>query len=275
MGQLTKIIGPSLCGWLMKFSPWYPILLALLLSLLSSILTFTIPETLDKPSKQPELDQDHTFFTELTTSLRDLVTIWSDTRLLFLALLAPLRMLSAALDELMQRYVSVRYHWTLANATFLYSIQAGIATMMLFLVLPAISNTIDTRFPKIGSIRKNVCILEPSLILIATGLGIEGFAPTVAVLILGLVVMTLGCGALSSVRSLAGTLVPQEDNGRIFSGLAIAETLGTMVAYPTIAALFNKGLDLGTDLALGLPFYVTSGAVLIVAILLLFVRFER
>ena len=46
--QFTRVLGPAICGGLMRLSPWYPILCGMVLLLISSVLSFTVPETLQK-----------------------------------------------------------------------------------------------------------------------------------------------------------------------------------------------------------------------------------
>jgi len=87
-------------------------------------------------------------------------------------------------------------------------------------------------------------------------------------------VQTLGSGVSPALRALAGVLVEQEDNGRVFSGLAISETLSVMTVSPLSAALFNTGIERGGGMWLGLPYYTTAVAVAIVTFIMCFLRFQ-
>jgi len=85
----------------MRLSPWYPILCGMALLLISSILSFTVPETLQKV----EMDDMEIISNQLgqtsilgqlkgarsayVQSLRELASIWADWRLVSLALLYP------------------------------------------------------------------------------------------------------------------------------------------------------------------------------------------
>jgi len=183
-------------------------------------------------------------------------------------------MMTIALEELIQRYVSLRYNWILADAAFLYSLQGCVAAVILLLFLPWISTALEEKF-RLSATQKNVVIARYSFGLLALGFLIEGIAPTVQILIFGLIVQTLGSGVSPALRALVGVLVEQEDNGRVFSGLAISETLSVMTVFPLSAALFNTGIERGGGMWLGLPYYTTAVAVAIVTLIMCFMRFQR
>ena len=251
--------------------------------LLAGFLSFGIPETLTKAELSDtdlnaptpsSTSRAKSIWSAFVSGLAELGIIWSDYRILFIALLYPFQAMADALDELLQRYVSLRYHWPLANATLLYSLQACVATLILFLALPAIASWLHDSFG-LNAIRKNVLIARVSLALLALGYTVSGLAPTIAVLLVGLLVQTLGCGFRSTLRPLVGALVRQEDNGRVFSGMAICETISVMALYPISAALFNRGIALGGAIYLGLPFYASGAAITAMLVIMCFVRFER
>jgi MFS-type transporter involved in bile tolerance (Atg22 family) len=276
----------------MRLNAWYAILFGVPLLFIASLLTFMVPETrktAGKSSHSDEADRDgdddsqsppnkpvnriKAFLATYVQALREVTSIWKNWRLLFLAVLVPFRIMTNALEELMQRYVSYRYDWTLGDAAFLHSLQAVVAGMILLVALPWISSALDLR--GIGAVRKNVLIAETSLALLALGFAIQGLAPTVAVLIVGLLVETLGSGVPASIRALAGALSGDADHSRVFGGLTISETASIMLVYPLSAALFNAGTDLGGGIWLGLPFYSTAAAAALITFIMCFLRFER
>jgi MFS family permease len=130
-----------------------------------------------------------------------------------LAGLYPVRMMYAALLDLLPRYISYRYHWSFASATYLLSLQALGSTICLFVLLPIISDQLEKSF-ELGAVRKNVVLARLSLGILSLGLFCQGLAPTIPILICGLLVGTLGVGAGAALRALAGSLTDQKDNGK-------------------------------------------------------------
>ena len=284
--QLTRVVGPTLAGVLMRRSAWWAIWVGLTCLILSAIMTVSLPETLQHRQENIDADAEElkheTVSARLKTgatiaikAFRELAFVWIDWRLLFNCfLLMPFRVLAEALKELLIRYASNRYGLSLADATFLYPLQAVSATIILFALLPPISDYIDNRW-NISAIKKNVVFIRVALLMLVLGLTIEGLAPTVTLLVFGLIVETLGAGMPSSTRAMAGVLVEQKDNGRVFSVLAISETLSTMVAFPATNWLFNVGIDREGGIWLGMPYFVTAGAAAVAFIAMCVLSFEK
>lgn len=200
--------------------------------------------------------------------------VWSDWRLVFVALTYPFRLVCYALSDLLQRYVSDRYGWTLANATFIYSLQAIVAGVVLFSLLPFISSQMDRRF-SISILQKNVVLSRVALLSLVIAYALVGLAPTPAIMIIGLLIETLSSGFPATLRAIATALINDDDRGRVFSVLAISETFSIMLAYPVTAALFNIGIEKGGGPWLGLPYDVISAAAAVGFIAMCLLRFER
>jgi hypothetical protein len=97
----------------------------------------------------------------------------------------------------------------------------------------------------------------------------------VSVVTVGLLLETLAAGLPATMRALAAALVDVHDRGRVFSVLAIAESVSTMMAYPLTAALFNVGLEKGGGAWLGLPYDIISMAAAVAGVSMCLLRFER
>ena len=291
-GQLTKVVGPAIAGSLMQLDAWWAVLAGLVTLLAMAAVGFTTPETLQSlqdytklaplednndeqmwPGSEPRT-RFQTFRTTAISAFKELAIVWTDWRLLFLVLLYPFRMFSNALGDLLQLYVSNRYGWSLANATFLYSLQGVASTIVLFAIMPWCSDFIEARFG-LSAIQKNVVLTRIGIFIIAVAYLIEGAAPTIPLLLGGLVFETFGAGLSSTLRALAGVLVEAKDNGRVFSILAISETLSSMFAYPATTSLFNVGLEKGGGIWLGLPFFVTAAMAGAAFVAMSLLRFER
>ncbi|OAP63297.1 hypothetical protein AYL99_02524 [Fonsecaea erecta] len=291
-GHFSKVIGPLFAAGLMRRDPWLAIYLGLALLVITVALVTTLPETLhlqgNDQTKAGQGDQATTTCADSqggdsssssSTSLwrqldlGRLVKIWSDWRLIFVALTYPFRLVCYALSDLLQRYVSDRYGWTLADATLIYALQAVAAGVVLFTLLPWVSGRLDTKFV-FSPVQKNVVLSRASLAVLVVAFTVIGLAPHPAVMVVGLLIETLSTGFPATLRALAAALIDAHDKGRVFSVLAIAETLSIMLAYPVTAALFNAGLDRRGGPWLGLPYDVIAVAAAIACAVMCLVRFE-
>ena len=282
VGSSTSVIGPIIAAALMEYNAWWAVWIGLGCLVAILPLVITSPETLRRHHDYQRLDEEpgaapsrlQTAFRLIVSAFRELGLVWTDWRLVFLVLLYPFRMMGNALGDLLIRYVSNRYNWTLADATFLYSIQAASATLVLFFLLPWFADLLERRY-NLSAVQKNVALSRLALFTLALAYLIEGFAPRVWVLLVGLLIQTLASGSPGALRALAGCMVESKDNGRVFCVLAISETLSNMMAFPATAWLFNKAIEKGDVAWLGLPFYVTSVMALLAAGTMCLLRFER
>ncbi|KAK4941600.1 hypothetical protein LTR10_018477 [Elasticomyces elasticus] len=285
-GQFSKVVGPLIAGVLMKLDAWYAIYAGLACLAIMVIMIATIPETL-QPKKTTDdtqmaiAEQDanpsqrrRLLLASSTKSVQQVLKIWSDWRLVFVALMYPFKMVHFALDDLIQRYVSDRYGWTLADATMLYSIQAVSTTLVLLFVLPLISDQIDHWY-SLSVLQRNVVLTRTSLVVLAFAYFAIGLAPNIPTIVIGLFIETLATGLPSAMRALAAALVAHEDKGRVYSVLAIAETLSAIIAYPVTAQLFNVGLAKGGGAWLGLPYDVIALTAALAFAVMCLLRFER
>ncbi|EXJ56846.1 hypothetical protein A1O7_07190 [Cladophialophora yegresii CBS 114405] len=284
-GQFSKVLGPSMAAALMRLDPWLAVYCGLAFLVIPVILAAAVPETLHwrtKPRDGPveihehQVDRDSNPAVQKPRflALRHLMKVWSDWRLVFVALTYPFRLVCYALGDMLQRYISDRYGWTLADATLIYSVQAVAAGLVLFTALPFISGHIDRRY-RFSVIQKNVVLARAALLVMSMAYALIGLAPTVLLTFVGLLIETLSTGFPSTLRAIATALVGDDDRGRVFSVLAIAETLSIMMAYPLTAALFNVGIEKGGGPWLGLPYDVISVAAAVGFIAMCLVRFER
>ena len=143
-------------------------------------------------------------------------------------------MMYMVLLDLLPQYISYRSHWSFANATYLLSLQALGATFCLLILLPIVSDNLGKSF-EFGAVQRNIVLAQLSLGILSVSLLLEGLAPTISILICGLLVGTSEAGAPSASRALAGLLIDHRDTGKVFIGLAVPETLRMMATYPTVA----------------------------------------
>ncbi len=73
----------------------------------------------------------------------------------------------------------------------------------------------------------------------------------------GLMIYASGFGFSTLVRALVTATVADDNVARLYSGLAIAETLGSLSGATFVTAAFTSSLSLG-GIAAGTPFYVCA-----------------
>lgn len=130
---------------------------------------------------------------------------------------------------------------------------------MLTLVLPALSTYCRTRL-RMSPLTKDLWLARWSgFALILADLAIA-LAYSPALLAVGLVLLSGGCGLAPLLRSLLVALVEPSRVGALNTAVGFLETLGVMVAAPAFAWLLQVGIAWGAGWV-GLPF----GAAAVVA----------
>ncbi|OAA44074.1 MFS transporter [Beauveria brongniartii RCEF 3172] len=89
------------------------------------------------------------------------------------------------------------------------------------------------------------------------GLALMAFAAQAAPFIVGVTILSLGSGYLASLRSLANALVPQAQVGLVNGQIGLATGVGSLVAGPSMAAAFQRGMRLDS-LWSGLPYIIAA-----------------
>ena len=162
-------------------------------------------------------------------------------------------MLTGLVSQLLLQYVSKRYSIKLSKAILLTTIRMGVITLLLFSILPYISDAIMRRY-RLSAERKDLYLARTSLVLLAVGWTLVGLAPNLPLVAIALTISSLGYGSWLLLRSFLTSLVPKHYIARLYSVLSIVDTLGLMIGSPLMAGLFSRGLALG-GFWIGLPFY--------------------
>ncbi|KAM3469584.1 hypothetical protein MY5147_006941 [Beauveria neobassiana] len=93
--------------------------------------------------------------------------------------------------------------------------------------------------------------------MVSVGLALMAFAAQAAPFIVGITILSLGSGYLASLRSLANALVPQAQVGLVNGQIGLATGVGSLVAGPSMAAAFQRGMRLD-GLWSGLPYIIAA-----------------
>lgn len=282
--MLCYFISPPLSGYLMERDPWIPLALGLGLQLLAIPITLMIPETLglrkeDDASSDsdrmpgdistlnsPSMDlQKHSVFhvarTLLISFVNDSAPLFKDWRVLFFIAIYPFRVACSSLDNFLIQYVPKRYHWTFAQTNYIWSIQSGASMVTLIVILPALASYLLNK-KSYSATKKDLFIMRISFTCFALGYLLEGLAPNIYILIFAAVLANLGSGLGACMRALLTSFIPKDQVARLYTALAIVETLGMMVSGPIVAGLFNAGMERGSGVWQGLPWLVL-GSVLV------------
>jgi MFS family permease len=260
---LGDMLAPTLSSFLMMKSPWIPVLGGMSIVILSSGLIFIIPETLYMGAANPHTKSPDPATISTESVKHDDTNIWTAIRSRvfaawnnvheFTSMLHSLPTLLLLLTfivgpfgrvggDMFLRYVSNRYHWTLAQTGFLLSLQAFFSLFLVVLVLPGASYLLVRRFD-FSNKAKDLLLAQFSLLMLTIGALAIAFAPEVQVVIFGLAIWTFGNGYPPIARSLITTQVDPQHVGRLFAAIAMIELICYMGAGPLGAVLYHIGLQ--------------------------------
>ncbi|TKA57570.1 hypothetical protein B0A49_10577 [Cryomyces minteri] len=283
----TGFIAPPISAVMMNYTPWLPMLLGLTLHIPPIFIQLAIPETLNYRSSSTlvALEPGSSSPTSTAKPASNVLTrllhrVWTATAFLFsdwripaliTTFLGHMFMMSAG--PLLLQYISKRYDWTISQATYLISLRAGMNALVLFLLLPSISSFLQRRCHFTGQ-QKDLYHARLSAALLALGFSGLALAPTATLAAVGLILTSLGSGAMFMIRSFMTSLVESHHVARLYTVVSAVDTLGLMAGGPLAAGLFRAGLKVG-GAWVGLPFAVLAGLFAGVALLLCFVRIRK
>ncbi|EJP63623.1 MFS transporter [Beauveria bassiana ARSEF 2860] len=154
----------------------------------------------------------------------------------------------------MTQYASRRFSWSIPKASLLLSLKGAINIVCLLVVLPNVSRVLSQTMPATA---KELRIVKASVLCWTVGLALMAFAAQAAPFIVGITILSLGSGYLASLRSLANALVPQAQVGLVNGQIGLATGVGSLVAGPSMAAAFQRGMRLD-GLWSGLPYIIAA-----------------
>ncbi|KAL6705719.1 hypothetical protein ACN47E_006508 [Coniothyrium glycines] len=265
---LSEMLAPIMAARLMEYGDWLPMLLALGIQQVGVCLGFFFPETLhlrelpepkDEAEEVLELQPKDGHFT-LKAQMRNFRTIVdflrSDRTLALVIFTFLANRLGRQALSLLIRYASKRYGWEIKKAAYLLSFRAATNLVAIAVFIP-LANLFLLKKLRLPAHWADIWIARISIILTAIAAFVMGIAAHPALLIIGLLIFNLGTGYNAAMRSVAIHAVGGQaspDIAKLMSTIAIAESIGAMVAGPLLSELFQWGMDLG-GFWLGLPFF--------------------
>ena len=154
-----------------------------------------------------------------------------------------------------QQWVSKVFHWTLAETSYMISLEVFLSGIVLVL-LPSISQHITTTRLH-SACCTDLWLSQISLVFNIVGALCMSLAPNGFLFVASLAVYTMGSGLYDSLKSLATGLLAKERITKLYVGVALAESAGGLISGPLWTSLFSRALT-SRWLPLGTPFLVCS-----------------
>jgi len=283
---ITQMCATSLAAAIMKYrSAWVAICVGYVSITVASCFTLILPETIQyrseadleessKPSVSERqeniryagesslrrrLRQGRLFLTE---SFSFLLKDWKTLAILVTFFV---NTIGNAVLSIGVQYISARFGWTIAEANLLFSFRSAINAALFIFLLPGITWVLDKKY-HMTTMNRDLRLAQTSVIFLPLGLFIMAFAGNISSMTTGLVIMTLGTGYSSLMRSLVTSIFERQHIARLYSAIAVFETLGSMFSGPTLAGLFQWGIHLG-GMWQGMPFFTAGLMALLTAVL--------
>lgn len=281
---LGEILATPISAFLMTWSPWFPSLLGIVFQLGGLLGAALVSETRPDPKMSvdqnneseallgnndgAEMDHDRPedpksgyqrvkqTLSEYWHHVRNTHLKGWDLNMAFIVLTFLLASISRQAMQLIIPYASKRFSWSIARASFLITLKGIINLVALLLILPRLSTWLSRQMSWSPAL-KDLRIVQGSAWILTSGTALMAFAAIPELFISGLCLFALGWGFYSALRSLATALVDPSQVGVLNSGIGLAQSLGSLVAGPILAAAFGRGLREG-GIAMGLPYMVAS-----------------
>ncbi|KAF2277336.1 putative MFS transporter [Westerdykella ornata] len=288
----SELVGPPLGSVLMGKSPWIAILLGFGFIVVASSLALFVPETFEgrkisETATSPSMDtyqslppDEESLDDELLgpKQLRSTATSWFRHCLqTFMFVLSHGSVVSLVATffiadfsrqslSLLVQYVSERYSWSLARASWLTSFRAGFQLLFYLAVFPATDAWLIQKMGWQAKI-KDRRMAKLTIFLIAISFIFLALAPQVWLILIGLIIYAVGSGFNTFTRSLVSSLVDPAMIGTLYSTLSVADTTGSLLAGPLVATTYKLGMQLG-GIFHGMPYMLSFGLCAIAALVM-------
>ncbi|KAJ3473120.1 hypothetical protein NLG97_g10506 [Lecanicillium saksenae] len=231
----SEVIAPPIASYFINSNhsnPWVPLLIGLGCTGGTVLLAACVPETLARNKGYAKISSDETeeggrveraddgsFKSTLQHTLRSLKYISGQRVLLVLVCVFTVSDFARQSMLFLVQYVSVRYRLTLGQANYLLSWRATAAIILNVLVLPITDKALQVKWG-MSPRKKDLTLARISIWLFTAGFLILALAPTVALVIFGLTLYTLGGAFGIFMRSMISTMVEPDRLGSVYSSIA-------------------------------------------------------
>lgn len=294
--HISTLISPPLSAIFMRISIWLPFEIAIGALVLTYVLILAMPESsklelppddiddnaTNTPSDIEErslLPTDPDFYpvhpphkpSSWHTEIRNLLSIPTLRFSFIVFFITPIGLISKAF---VYQHASESFAWRMSTTTWLRVSQAAGASLVTLLALPLL-NTLLLRRPGVTHAQRlDLAVLRASLLIAAIGFAILWQAQSSWMLVLALFVCGLSEAIQPSNQGLATSLIGRGLNARLFTTVAVLETVGKLAGGPLQSVLFSLGRREGRGSA-GVNFLASSGVFVGLLGLALVVRVKR
>jgi MFS family permease len=129
--------------------------------------------------------------------------------------------------------------------------------MLLYFVLLSLASDWMTVERQLDTATKDFALSLLKAASSAVGSGLMAFAPNLATLAVGPVVVVLGSSTPVTLRSFLASHVEVAAAGRLFTGISTVATVGGFLGLPLMGLLYSWGVSTGLR-AVALPFLVSA-----------------
>lgn len=159
------------------------------------------------------------------------------------------------------------------QASFLVTLRGVVMVATSLLLVPALSSMLTRRF-HLEAVVKDLLLVKGSCVLAVVGFFLTFIVPTPAVLMLGVVVVTLSTPFTVATVSLSASFVSPGQVATLYSAVSLATSFSFIIVGPIFACVFKLGMRLGLAWS-GLPFGLASVLSALVLIPIAFIRVGR
>lgn len=275
---LGEILATPLSAFLMSWSPWVPSLLGVAIQSLGLLGTTFLSETNPQKTFHAEEGEGEGNQNDatahfapaqeppgrlLTTTLRKL---WDQTRsftvnarclnLICIVCSFLLASIGRQALQLIIQYASRRFSWSIAGASYLITVKGLINLLTLLVLLPKLSDWLR-RHLSFSPVLTDLRVVQWSAWILTLGMALMAIASQPPLFEFGVCLLAFGWGFYSALRSLATSLMLPSQVGVLNTAIGLAQSIGSMVSGPILAAAFQRGVH-QDGFWMGLPYLLAA-----------------
>ncbi|KAK2755915.1 hypothetical protein FQN54_005711 [Arachnomyces sp. PD_36] len=287
-GLVGHLVSPALSSAMMASTgPWPVMLVAIACLIVAAIGFLFVPETLShKTRNEDEAEQENQpsdsqgpFLRTLDAIKKSLSILNSPSLILLLIICLLATPFTAAVLQFLVQFVSKRYEVLIRDTGYIQSAYGFAQIIQALLLLPWVS-TIMLKDTTLRALRmaneqeRDLALAKYSFCFALLGFVVLGATPSLALFIVGLLVLALGSGYSSLVHSIMSLYVDPLHQSQLFCLVGMVEVIGTLFGAPMLAGLFTMGIRLGGGW-IGLPYYGLAALALLCIGVISFVRVPK
>ncbi|KAH8659911.1 major facilitator superfamily domain-containing protein [Xylariales sp. PMI_506] len=296
--MVGNLLAPSVVSALMPIvGPWPLIFTSLVLVLCSGSLIMVLPET--KPGREPgrhrsaengemedgdpesEATENRPAFKyqirQTMDSFKHSFSVLNSTSMVLLnsIYLVNYPVLYSTL-QLLNIFVPQRYHIRIAETGYIQTTYGLAHVLVLFVAIPLLSAYVlkpstPRTFRIMNEGKRDLVFAWGSYLISGLGTLIMAVSPALGGFVFGVLVLSLGSGQSSLIRSTLALYVYPEHRSRLFTMLSVADIVAQLYSPPVLAGLFTLGMRLGREWN-GLPYLALAVLCTLASAVLLSVR---